>query len=190
MGIGAPQFQSRVYPQARDSGFGLCAVQCPEAVRHEREISNAGRWKPDFAERYQCKPVLLRLSLAGNLDKPLLEGSWLWTLCAVYIYNYNKRSLLRYYRTIAPGGSKSICVGNLIPAMGARNQVGIGLSYRLVSLCSLATQFQTRFLEPIPRPMAGLKFSTLKIMCLFRKRMNWKWSNLVLSYIVPKFSTI
>jgi hypothetical protein len=30
-------------------------------------------------------------------------------------------------------------VGNLSPAMGARNQVGIGLSYRPASLCSLAT---------------------------------------------------
>jgi hypothetical protein len=45
--------------------------------------------------------------------------------------------------------------------MGAWNQVGVGLSYRLASLCSLATQFQTRFLELIPRPIAGLQFSTL-----------------------------
>jgi hypothetical protein len=45
--------------------------------------------------------------------------------------------------------------------MGARNQVGIGLSYRPASLCSLATRFQTRFLELIPLPIAGLKFSTL-----------------------------
>jgi hypothetical protein len=45
--------------------------------------------------------------------------------------------------------------------MGARNQVGIGLSYRHASLCSLATQFQTRFLESILRPIAGLKFPTL-----------------------------
>jgi hypothetical protein len=45
--------------------------------------------------------------------------------------------------------------------MGARNQVGIGLSYRpAISLCSLATQFQTRFLESIPRPIAGRKFPT------------------------------
>ncbi len=51
-------------------------------------------------------------------------------------------------------------VGNLSPAMGARNQVGIGLSYWPASLGSLATQFQTRFLESIPRPIAGLKFST------------------------------
>ncbi len=60
-------------------------------------------------------------------------------------------------------GSKCVCnygVGNLSPAMGARNQIGIGLSYRPASLCSLATQFQTRFLELIPRPIAGLKFST------------------------------
>jgi hypothetical protein len=41
--------------------------------------------------------------------------------------------------------------GNLRPAMGARNQVGIGLLYRPASLCSLATQFQTRFLESIPQ---------------------------------------
>jgi hypothetical protein len=45
--------------------------------------------------------------------------------------------------------------------MGARNQVGIGLSYRPTSLRSLATQFQTRFLESIPRPIAGLKIPTL-----------------------------
>jgi hypothetical protein len=42
--------------------------------------------------------------------------------------------------------------------MGARNQVGIGLSYRPASLCSLATQFQTRFLGSIPRPTAELEF--------------------------------
>ncbi len=54
-----------------------------------------------------------------------------------------------------------ICVGNFSPAMGARNQVRIGLSYWPASLCSLANQFQTRFLELIPRPIAGLKFSTL-----------------------------
>ncbi len=56
---------------------------------------------------------------------------------------------------------RECCVGNFSPAMGARNQVGIGKSYRPVSLYSLATQFQTRFLESIPRPIAGLKFSTL-----------------------------
>jgi hypothetical protein len=54
-----------------------------------------------------------------------------------------------------------VCVGNFSPAMGARNQVGIGLSFRQASLCSLATQFQNRFLESIHRPIAGLKFSTL-----------------------------
>jgi hypothetical protein len=51
--------------------------------------------------------------------------------------------------------------GNLSSAMGARNQVGIGLSYRPASLCGLATQIQTRFLESIPRPIAGLKIPTL-----------------------------
>jgi hypothetical protein len=56
-------------------------------------------------------------------------------------------------------------LGNLSPAgaMGTRNQVGIGSSYRPASLCSLAThstQFQTWFLESIPSPIAGLKFPT------------------------------
>jgi hypothetical protein len=51
-------------------------------------------------------------------------------------------------------------VGNLSPAMGAENQVGIGLPYRPARLCSLATQFQIRLLELIPRAIAGLKFST------------------------------
>jgi hypothetical protein len=40
--------------------------------------------------------------------------------------------------------------------MGVRNQVGIGLSYRPAGLCSLATQFRTRFLESIPRPIETL----------------------------------
>jgi hypothetical protein len=44
-----------------------------EAVRHEQDISNAGRYKLVFAEICQCKPVLLGLSLAGNLVKPLLS---------------------------------------------------------------------------------------------------------------------
>jgi hypothetical protein len=40
---------------------------------HEQLISNDGRFKPAFAERDKCKPVLLGLSLAGNLVKPLLS---------------------------------------------------------------------------------------------------------------------
>jgi hypothetical protein len=48
--------------------------------------------------------------------------------------------------------------GCVIGAMGTRNQVGKGLSYRSASLCSLATQFQSRFLESIPRPIADLSF--------------------------------
>ncbi len=45
--------------------------------------------------------------------------------------------------------------------MGDRNQVGIGLSYRPASLCSLATQCQTRW----------LKFSTL--MYIYTDRRVW-----------------
>ncbi len=40
---------------------------------HEQLISNGGRFKPAFDERDQCKPVLLGLSLARNLVKPLLS---------------------------------------------------------------------------------------------------------------------
>ncbi len=50
--------------------------------------------------------------------------------------------------------------------MGARNQVGIGLSYRPASLCSLATQFQTWFLELIPHSIAGLKIRTSDVLTL------------------------
>jgi hypothetical protein len=48
--------------------------------------------------------------------------------------------------------------------MGARNKVGIGLSYRPASLWSLTTQFQTRCLVLIPRSIAGLKFSTQALL--------------------------
>ncbi len=58
-------------------GCGVCKVQCApsEAVRqrHEQVISDAGWSKLDFAERDKCKPVLSRLSLARNLEKPVLS---------------------------------------------------------------------------------------------------------------------
>ncbi len=75
------------------------------------------------------------------------------------------------------------CVGNFSPAMGASNTVGIGLSYRPASLRSLATQFQTRLLESIPRPIAGLKFSTLSNVTHFTTvhtlecTQQWKFIN-------------
>jgi hypothetical protein len=72
----------------------------------------------------------------------------------------------------------------LSPAMGARNQVGIGLSYRPTSLCSLATQFQTRFLELIPRPIAGLKFSTLNTW-MYVRMYGSKLVNLIFGGISP-----
>ncbi len=48
-----------------------------------------GGKKLDFAEREECKPVLLGLSLAGNLENHLwdrMERAWLWyqtTLCTI-----------------------------------------------------------------------------------------------------------
>ncbi len=56
-----------------------------------------------------------------------------------------------FSKVTAPAGIRTR-FGNLSPAMGARNPVGIVLTYRPASLCSLATKFQTRFLESIPRP--------------------------------------
>ncbi len=41
----------------------------------------------------------------------------------------------------------------------ARSQVGKGLLNRLAGLYSLATQFQTRFVESIPCSIAGLKWA-------------------------------
>jgi hypothetical protein len=39
----------------------------------EARAMNPGWSKLDFAERHKCKPVLLSLSLAGNLEKPLMS---------------------------------------------------------------------------------------------------------------------
>jgi hypothetical protein len=69
--------------------------------------------------------------------------------------------LLLLYSKSFMGIEITTCVGNFSPALEARNQVGIGLSYRPASQCSLDTQFQTRFLESTPRPIARLKFSPL-----------------------------
>ncbi len=49
----------------------------------------------------------------------------------------------------------------LSPAMGARNRVGVELSYHPASLCSLASQFHTRLLESIPSPIAEPEFGKL-----------------------------
>ncbi len=43
-----------------------------EKLSSVRLISNAGWSKLDFSERDLCNPFLLRLSLAGNLEKPLM----------------------------------------------------------------------------------------------------------------------
>ncbi len=52
----------------------------------------------DFPERDKCKPFLLLLSLAGNLEKPLcpsavwdrMEGAWLWTLHCKIIRKFHR----------------------------------------------------------------------------------------------------
>jgi hypothetical protein len=74
--------------------------------------------------------------------------------------------------------------------MGARNQVGIGLSYWPASQCNLATQFQTRFLELVPRPIAGLKFSTLISMFeCFSSFPPFQYTFLaLLTYFLPPFN--
>jgi hypothetical protein len=50
-------------------------LRSPEVVQHEyeheREISKCREVKTGFSEGDKCKPGLLRLSLAGNLEKPL-----------------------------------------------------------------------------------------------------------------------
>jgi hypothetical protein len=59
-----------VYLQVKVAIFPFFPLTNTEAVRQERAISNA---KLVFAERDQVKPVLLRLSLARNLEKPLMS---------------------------------------------------------------------------------------------------------------------
>ena len=76
---------------------------------------------------------------------------------SVETFNFLKKAL------IVAAYCPLFCAGNFNPAMGARNQVGIGLSYWHASLCSFATRFQTLFLESIPRSIEGLRISTLLI---------------------------
>jgi hypothetical protein len=45
----------------------------PEAVRHEQAISDAGWSKGDLTETDIYRPVLLRLSLASNLEKQVMS---------------------------------------------------------------------------------------------------------------------
>jgi hypothetical protein len=76
------------------------------------------------------------------------------------------------------------CLGNLSPAMGAR-KVGIGLSYQPASLCSFPRQLQTLFLESIPRPKAGLKFSTLGSLNVYKFGLRF-CAKPYLSYLPPR----
>ncbi len=43
---------------------------------HEQLSSNAGWSKLDFFQRDKCKPVILRLSLARNLEKSVMSLFW------------------------------------------------------------------------------------------------------------------
>ncbi len=110
-----------------------------------------------------------RVNIKGRINRQNFELNWkipgessfspcwyadLLGLHSVYEW-YNEKRRPLYL-------DMDIRFSNLRPAIGARNQVGIGLSYRPASLCSLATQFQTQFLESIPCPIAGLKFPTLE----------------------------
>ncbi len=80
----------------------------------EKLISNAGGSKLDFAKRDQCKPVLLRLLLAGNLEKSLLSlygTEWRERGYGLWISGKTGFSL-RYQSTLAVSScnrSKSLC---------------------------------------------------------------------------------
>ncbi len=88
---------------------------------------------------------------------PVLLITELWTMIFQLSFSLSGggRGCCQHRNLLTDSG-----VGNLSPAMRARNQVDITLSCRLASLCSLASQFQTSFLESIPRPIAELKFPT------------------------------
>ncbi len=93
-----------------------------------------------------------------NVKSPTgLDLHTFYEILGVNIYICVKGRPVDWYQFRHPHVSRILI---RIPAMGTRNQVSIGLSYRPAILCSMAAQFQTRFLESIPRPIAGLKFPT------------------------------
>jgi hypothetical protein len=55
---------------------------------------------------------------------------------------------------------------------GYRNRVGIGLLCQAASLCSLATQFQTRFPDSIPSLKVGPKLRTQASLLRQKKKLN------------------
>ncbi len=59
---------ARAAPRTASPGTASASCMHTKAVRHEQVILDAGWLQLDFAESDKCKPVLLRLSLAGNLD--------------------------------------------------------------------------------------------------------------------------
>ncbi len=107
-------------------------------------------------------PQVRLLGHGRHHPKRILTGKAHHLLSRARIFKLLRSPRIDSKEPIPPGCVA--CVGNLSPTMGAWNQIGIGgigLLYRPACLCSFSTQFQTRFLESIPRPIAGLQFSTL-----------------------------
>ncbi len=102
---------------------------------------------------------LIKLDMSGlPMEKHGAQARLFWMSWLTVSLSFSYLRMRTHHALIYGNRVRYNRAGNLSPAMGARNQVGIGLSYRPASLCSMATQFQTWFLESIPRPIAGLKF--------------------------------
>ncbi len=112
------------------------------------------------------EPTIISICLFVWISWLKLEGS----RDAVLVWKWSTQLLCVLYS-----------VGNLSPAKGARNQVGIGLSYWPASLCSLAIQFQTRFLELISHHIAGLKFSALDSIRVYYIKPATPWGDMITS---------
>ncbi len=118
----------------------------------------------DIGQQPTGRSVLF--SVVFTLSPPSHHGS-VWLLPAISLLLTNTVSPVRAYISIwcerFHGTQKEDDRGPLsfqsslaatYTAMGPRNQLCIGLLNRPASLCSLPTQFQTRFLESIPRPIS------------------------------------
>jgi hypothetical protein len=133
-------------PRGCGSGsyLSICVrIPCGSWIR----IDNTRFYNKNIISGSRYNLQILRISWTTGSEQGAFWG---------FFYVLYHLSPLRFHYVSGDVGIKPR-VGNLIPAMGVGIQVGIGLSYRPASLCSLATQFQTRFLESIPYPIAGLK---------------------------------
>jgi hypothetical protein len=66
----------------------------------------------DFPERYECKPVLLRLSLAENLDEPIMS---------LYETEWRERGYGLWWKVSGTGSTSKVWRKYIIDKNGGKN---------------------------------------------------------------------